>query len=243
MKYKVWITITITHGYHHPDNCGIILETADESVWLMKKADLLLHRQSNTKWMLLKPETEKDKVNPAELVLKEYEGTLNFNLIEKTHEFYYYTEWDKEGHNGSGWSLQNRKGPVPNKKQLQIRMTPDLLKRTPGITITIPNREAFWELILISRYNPEAYPVELRENTGKIKFSSPEVIPFPGEKKAFRCTSEIPIPMKEIYDYKISLWEKREKGERLLSSHIPHPRPDSVSVTSPQNMITSYFYF
>lgn len=243
MNYKVWITITITHGFYHSENCGVVLKETERSALLIKKAGLLFRRQSPVKWVLLKNETEKGMTNHTDLILKEGNFTLDFNLIPDTAVFYYFTDLKKQSVEGDGWVLQTSKNGYTDKINLRIAVTPGLSDNTKDIRINIPNRNAFWEFILIPKHSQVAEPPVLRENTGKLNFSAPEKIRLPGEVEAYRCVTETQVPMKKVYDSRISLWIKREKGEMLLSNRIPLPQPDSVSVINPQEMITTYFYF
>ena len=243
MNYRAWITITITHGYFSSDNCGVDIEGTAESSLLMRKAFLLLRKLSNTKWVLLKPEVKDDAIDHAELIFMEGDKALEFNLNVESGRFYYFSEWENEKHEDEGWAVESREGEHVEKKYLRINITPEMLKGTKDININIANREAYWEFVLFPKHNKGEYPVELRESVGKLEFSQPEEILFLEKERALRSVTKKMVPIKESNDFKIGLWEKREKGELLLCNNIPLPKPDSLSVRDMRQTITSYYYY
>lgn len=243
MNYKIWITITIMHDFYHSEHCGLVLRETKETALLMKKAGLLFRRLSPVKWVLLKNETEKGMINHTDLILKEGNFSLDFNLIPDTAGFYYFTDLKNLRVEGDGWILQTSTDSYPNKINFRITVASGLTDKTREIHINIPNRKSYWEFILIPKHSRLTEPPVLQESTGKLNFSVPEKIRFPGEEQAYRCATETQIPMQDVYNFKISLWIKKEKGDMLLSNRIPPPQPDSVSVINPKEMITTYFYF
>lgn len=243
MKYSVWITITIEHTYFNSGECGLELNVTDDSAMLMKKTAAIFRKRLNNQWIILMLENENGMINPGNLFPEDSEQLLTFTLNEKSDEFFYYTDWSNPSIQGTDWMIGHSDKLGRNRRYLQLRVTPAIIKEARQINITIPGREARWEFILIPKYNDDKYPIVLKEKQDKLMFSAPEEIMFPGERIAFRCVSTELIAMKEKYDYKISLWQKRGKGDVLLSDHIPCPRPHSLSISNPKEMITSYFYF
>lgn len=243
MRYSIWITITIKHTYFSSDDCGLELKVSDDSSVIMKKAGILFRKQSSNQWSLIKPDVEAGAINSIDLFFKDGEQLLEFELSEKSGDFFYYTDWSFLPMQETEYMIRNVEKASRNRMYLQIPVTNEMKNRSEQIDITIPSRKVRWEFIIIPKYNNDTYPVELRESMGKLIFSVPEKITFPGEEKAYRSVTTSFVTMKDIYEYKISLWQKRDKGELLLSNHIPHPRSHSVSVVNPKEMITSYFYF
>lgn len=238
MMYEKWITITISHTYFKSGNCGVELKETASTGLLMKKAGILFRKQDPTTWVLLKARDKHNGLPVEDNLLK-----LDFDLLPLSSEFYYYTRWEKPYLKGDGWVLRNQRNTCREKKYLQLRIPSFWTNETKNIHLTIPSGNAFWEFILIPKYSTGNYPVELKESTANLNFSEPEEIPVPGEAKAFRSITTSPIPMRNTYNYKISLWEIREKGKLVLINRIPYPQPDSRSVTNPKETITGYFYY
>lgn len=243
MKYNSWITIMIKHAYFISDDCGLEMKVSDESAVIMKKAGILFKKRLSNQWVLLKPEVVAGSVNPIDLFLKDEELYLKFEIKEKSGDFFYYTDGAYLPMQGNGWMIGADEKAGRNRKYLQMLVTKEMVSRTGLIDITIPSREVRWEFIIIPKYNNDAYPIELRENMNKLIFSAPEEISYPGIEKAYRSETTSLVTMKDIYEYKISLWQKRDRGELLISNHIPFPKPHSLSISAPKEMITSYFYF
>ncbi len=245
MTYKVWITITVRHTFFHTENAGVELKETDATSRFLQKSGLLFRKQNAAQWVLLKPETEPGTLNLCNLILKEAETFLDFELLIKSPDFYYMTRWEDTGLQSTSAGIRFRAGEEGGKipKYLQVRIDPQFPERPGEIPITLPCREVRWEYILIPKYGNNTYPVELKESQDRLIFSVPEPISFPGEKEVYRSISSSFIPMKETYPYKIGLWERRENGRRLLNNHMPFPKVTSASVVEPGEVISSYFYY
>lgn len=248
---KRWITIAIENRYFEVGHCDVEVVPMAETKVLLGKAGVLLRQMDGGKWVLLKPDTGEGQVNRADLVLADVEQRLRFYLRPLSDIYYFYAGEPEGSTDENSWVIKKEtteNGMLP-KVYLEIFVSHRLLAGTTDIRLTIPTRKKYWDVVLISRNKRTDYPLELREANGKLMFSVPQTAEQLTGKNgsplddAFHCVSETPVPMKETYPFRISLWEKREKGDVLISSHIPHPRPDSMSIINAKEMITSYFYF
>ncbi|MDR3062331.1 MAG: hypothetical protein LBU57_09515 [Dysgonamonadaceae bacterium] len=243
MSYQVWITITINHTYFNAGKCGIELSPTAPTIKLLRKAGILFRKQNAVTWLLIKCKEESGRPDFPALVFEDGKSRLDFDLIALFPDFEYCTQWKKQLLRGAGWVLRNRRNACGGNKYLQIPVSTRLLGENTNVGIEICSREVIWEFILIPKYTERQVRLELKEDTGRLIFTPVKEVEFPGEIKAFRCVSVSSVDMKETYNYRISLWERKEDGEILLSNNVPFPKSHALSLEKPKEMITSYFYF
>ncbi len=241
MTYKLWMTVHCSHIYFGKDKCGIEIQPTKETASLLNKAGILWRKMNVVSWVLIKEEPEEEQINRAMLIFSDNQEVLEFKLNPIFPEISYFTQW-KEVRNDH-WTITQKNNQGQDEWFLLIPVTPGLLGKTLEINIEIQSKTVGWEFILIPKYTSRNATIELRENYGKLDFSIMEEVLFPGEGNVFRCVTKSNIVMKEIYDYKICLWERKENGELMLNSNIPFPKPNVRSILDPHERITSYFYF
>lgn len=204
--------------FEHQRKCGIELMPSFETYLLLKKAGVIWRKQDAITWILIKADFDENETDRTSLILGEDRCQLVFNLKPLDSAFNYFS--CTEELYGDYWRLiRNEKSQIV-RYNLHILITNQLIRETKKIQIKIQSKEAYWAFILIPKYTKRDAIIELRENNRKLIFTTTEKFEQPGEDSAFICMTTEKIAMKEIYEYQISLWEKKNSGERILSNHI-----------------------
>ena len=242
MRYKNWINIRVKHAYFgQKRKCGVELIPTPETSLLLKKADVLWRKQDSITWILIKSNPEKNEVDRVSLLLAEEECKLEFHIKPLVNTFDYFTHIEKQ--EGDCWMLIRNEKSLMDKYFLQIFTNKQLIKETIKIQLYLQSKEAVWEFILIPKFTDRNAIIELQESNRKLSFTVPERFNQPGEDFAYKCKTEETIAMKELYDYQISLKEKKINGERILNSNITFPKPETASVSMGKYILTSYIYY
>jgi|GEM_PF-1600825 len=234
VSYTKWITITVAHHYFDGKKCCLDLEPDPRTYGMLIKAGMRFKQVNPVTWLIIKPDASH---TPLPVDAGE---ELVFHLKNATDEFYYYTDTlTVTGAANVSKALKNGTW-----KTLNIPLTQALIDEVSAVSLAISSKTKIWEFILIPKYTDNCEKLELKEARAKLLFEEDGKKQFPGEDKdVFRFVSTAPVSLKEIYDYKISLWELKENGENLLSTALVLPKPAAHSWFSAQDTITSYFYF
>lgn len=243
MQYKEWITIQISHAFFIQEGlCGIELIPYPATDSLLKKANVLWRQKEPDTWLLIKTEAENEEVDQTTFMLEEGSCDLKFWLKPQSATFGYYTRMEEMKDNC--WEIiRNKEAPIVQ-YYLQISVDMQLICKTEEINIQIPTKEVYWAFILVPKHSNKSIDVELIEDNNKLKFTLPEKCEGESEKFAVKSTTVESIAMKEKYGYQISLWEKKNNGEKvLLYRQIPIPRIESLSSDGDKKLITSYVYY
>lgn len=239
VSYSIWMTIAISHSYFDTDRCNLELEPTPETGLMLQKLEILFRKQDARTWILLQPVGEEAQRRTG--LFFEEQHVLLFDIKPLSPDFYYYTQ--PEVKVIGDWSCRHigRNGIFT---RLEIPVSQDSLYNKPHIDIAFASKMKFWEFILIPKFNLQLSNVILIENKNGLLFKRLEKVNLPGEQQmVWRFVSEECLQLKERYNFQICLWEIRDNGRHLLSSHIPYPQPNSTSIFSPDKMVTNYFYF
>lgn len=238
--FKTWITIRVSHTYFQDKKCGLDIIPDEQTRLLLQKAGLILKKQDNCTWLLIKHDGEQEDKRLNMFFEDEENAQLIFLLKNQTPDFYYFTKKEIVSPDSCKCEYVGMNGVF---FQLSIPVDKSVTARAPDLYLQMESNLRYWEFILIAKYSPENIKIRLNENKGKIEFEQQEKVDFPGEnKKVFRFLSVRPVELKEKYDYKINLWEERDRGERLLVDSLPFPRVNSISIFDKTDTITSYCY-
>lgn len=232
--YTAWITIKIEHTFFVNGGNGVTIIPTRDTHKLLTRTGVIIKQSGSSTWLLLKEEGR------SEIVEEDLIGKLEFCMMNNDPGFYYYTD-NVIKDSKPVWEVI----PVAKNgiwKTLAVTIDKQLLNQKIIIDITVGSAEKFLEFLVIAKSGNRSQ-LALKESNGKLVFKQSE-IDFPGESlPVYRFVTDKPIQLKEVYNYSIQLWELKENGESLLSNNVPFPKAASASAISPQNTISSYFYF
>lgn len=236
--YEAWIHLAIRHEYYGDGTCPVTLVPSLKTKFFLDKAGVLFRTTGKNKWVLAKRTGE---LANRQWELLQGELDLLFELCPTSDRFYYlsrveesakepYFQFKDSSHAGV-WKT--------------VEIAPDWAASKTGaeVNIKIATERKFWEYILIPKYNTSSLQLKLEEYRDKIQFEEVEKLELLDEPEVFRFRSTEAIKLNQIYDYTVKLSEIRANGERIISDRIPIPQPEQVSVISPRDTLTTYFYF
>jgi hypothetical protein len=234
VPYNVWLTIKIAHEYYSGNRNGLTLVPTAGTLKLLAKEGILIRQPDSCTWILLRQE------NIDVVTLNELDTGLAFYIKDIDPGFYYVTDSGIQN-SGTGWKIEDT-NTTGVWKMLVVSIDGTMPADGPVVDITLSSAQKFLEFIVIAR-SGNRIPLLLKESKDRLAFNVSE-INFPGEEQpVYRFITQSRVPLKGAYDHNIGLWEQKENGEVLLSSTIPFPKATSVSVMSPTDTISSYFYF
>lgn len=230
--YAVWYEIKISHDYY-PDNfVPLELLPTNETRIYMLRNNILLRKNREGYWSLLKPAGEKPE---------EKEAGLSFEIRITSPDFYYVTGRDVRATETS-YTLSDPQYPSAWKIfTIQPLETEEEVLRQ--INWKIPTVEMYFEYICIPKYSQVDLHLKMIDDKNEFQIKGPEKVDLAGDKEVLRFVTKDPIPLRNTYKYKMQLWEVRDSGERLMSDNIPCPNPSERSIYSPNDTITTYYYF
>lgn len=218
-RYQIWCDITITHDYYPPQKVPIELSPdRDTKVYLLRNKILFKKIEPNH-WGLLKQMKENSEINPY---------GLSFHIKARNSDFHHVTLLPFDARNPALFQSFHIPDEKENKGQIRWH---------------IPATEKYFEYICIPQYYTGDSVLRLRENKNLFEIEGPDKVHLPDAGEVFRFVSKKQIPLRQIYPYKVQLWEIRDSGERLISDRIPCPQPSSRSLFYPNDTITTYYYF
>lgn len=238
-SYGIWMTIAISHSYFDAGRCNLVLEPTPEAGLILQRSGILFRKQDAHTWILLQPVGEEAQRRTG--LFFEEGQILLFDIKPLSTDFYFYTQSEVKTTGDCSCTHLGRNGVFT---QLAIPVSKDLVSKRQQVDIAFEGKRKFWEFILIPKFNVHLTNIQLNENKNGLAFTCMEKVNLPGEPQpAWRFVSEQELQLKEKYHFQICLWDVQDTGRRLLCSHIPYPQPGSISIYSPENMITNYFYF
>ncbi|MDR2084108.1 MAG: hypothetical protein LBP67_03840 [Bacteroidales bacterium] len=233
-RYKLWITISIAHEYYAGTYCPVNLEPLSETQLILKKHNMLFIRQKSTQWDLF----IENMFDPGDLLLNEYK--LIFGLYPQSEKFYYLSQ--ESATENDAFSLEE--APMSKAwRNVELDLQHIINNKLQKIDIHITSPEKYYEYICIQKYHNSNTELKLTDERNLVEFNKEEFQPIADIQNAIRFVSTEKIKLIETNNNKIQLWEIRDSGERLISNFIPIPRVDEKSLISPQDTITTYFYF
>lgn len=232
--YRIAATVIAEHPYFAKSQCGMNMQPTGETNRLLNSWGLLLKKQNNASWLLLK------RAGAIQVDIDEVEELLHFNLIAQIPDFYLFTQSIKA--EPLSWRLQ-RIEQLGVYAQLAVNLSHVLKQENEVVNVQCACKAKRWEVICMPKYNSSIHELKLTEDKNRISFEEAEQVTMPGEAAiAYRFLSTQAVALKNSYDYNIRLWEIKKTGLQQLYSSIPAPQPTSISILNP-NMITSYLYF
>jgi len=239
VSYSAWMKISLSHSYFETNRCYLELNPTIETSLMLQKAEILFRKQDECTWLLLQP-IGGDSQRRTRLFFEEQQA-LVFDLKPLSTDFYFYTQSEVKVSKNSSCMYIGRNGVFA---QLEIAVSEEKLLNKQSIDVAFESKVKFWEFILIPKFNLQLSHVILLENKNELSFKCLDKVNLPGESRlAWRYVSEECVQLKERYNLQIGLWELHDKGRRLLCGHIPYPQVNSISIFSPDKMVTKYFYF
>lgn len=227
-QYRKYASIAFSHESYPEGGIPVSLFPTHETQIYLRREEMIFRPFSPDKWILLTSGENPEK------------RTLHFDIRIKDTDFHYYTS-DIQDENTT---LSLYKSLTPGIwRTLEIRFPDPGDENNQDIHLHIKGNEKYFEYLLIPQYNTLETRLKLTETTGSIPFEDLGQIILPDRTTAIRFRSKEKIPLKNFYSFKTTLWEIRNSGDRLLSENIPPPSVTNISVFSPADTITSYFYF
>jgi hypothetical protein len=226
-KYDIWFTIRVVHEYYDNGNCLVALTPSRETMNFFRRNGIIYKMMGHNKWALL-TQSKDFSLDAAD--------TFCFEMIPQHNILYYVTELSQKKEN-ENYILE--KNPAVG-KWMNVLVPFDIVEEE--INIELKTKLKYWEFIIIPRYATDNANLRIEEKRNRITFGDIGETLFPGVGKVFRVSTIEKNKMKETQEYVVRLYEIRSNGERLLSGDIPLPRPDELSMTQPEDTVTTYFY-
>lgn len=229
--YAEWLIIRIVHEYYGIHRVPLALSPTSETQRFLKRHGILFRSSRTNEWRLLAPV---GKPVPAA-----DQTTLVFVLKPLDGEFYYCTG---EVGSGTGFTLSETRKPGVWR---ELTVTAEISEAAGGqrLEVRIPATERYWEYLLISGNESEKPVPELCDEQEKLTFRYAGPVELPDASLAFRFVTTDRVPLRHSYPYRLSLWEVRKAGRRLLSDTVPFPDPSEWSVTGAEDTIAVYCYY
>jgi hypothetical protein len=115
-----------------------------------------------------------------------------------------------------------------------------------NVKILFNCNRSHWEYILIPRTFNDKQRVFLEEESGKLKFDTPDEHDMPDGQKSYVTMVKDIVDLKENYNYRINLLEEKNGSKRVLQSAIDYPSVTDFSDSNVDDnirVVTKYIYF
>lgn len=243
-KFAKLFNFTIQHKFYQNQKIPLSIFPSEITKKVLAENNLFFKQNSDAKYCLIKLLNEN-------FFFKKDEIFLDFELIPNSDEFYYCSENEILVENTKAKdfsiSLIENKNSIKNKKswknlQFCLKNNLEKIEKEIDFEIIIPNKEKFFEFILIPKYNDLNLDLKLIEEKKLIEFEEKAAINFMNFQ-ALRFKTKNKIPLTNNLNYKIKLIEIRKFGEKILSEEIPIPKAENISQINPKDTITTYYYF
>ncbi len=231
VEYKIRGNIEIEHDFYNHQYVPLNLMQTEETNLIFRKTNRIWKKIASNRWVLLELLT--DLSDREDLV-------VSFDLIVISDDFYYVTGNEQSPCNYINY-IQTHK--VHAWKTISVTFPYVENSSTLTHKLSIQSIYKYYEIILIPRYNPHNITLKIKEEKDRIQWKDSEKNFLIEEKPVWRFVSIAPVYLKSNLEYRIVLLEVRESGERIISNNIPLPRADDISVFSPSDTISTYFYY
>lgn len=233
-QYERRIVFTLRHSCFAGGEAPVALSASAETDGFLQRNNAVFRCDAPGCWSVCVP-------SERYLEADDTCGVLRFEIRPRSGHFYYYSQLPEA--ELDGWSVRNGDNPGVWKT---IEVSMDEVIR-PGaartINIWIQAVEKYMEFFFIPKYNPPDAPLRVTVSKGDLLFSGPENTSLWEYGPVQRVVSVKPLPVNCQQLVRVMLWEIRNGGDRLLSDSVPWPPCDSPSPASPENTITTYFYY
>lgn len=234
-KFKPWLTCSISHDYYVRTACPVTFEPAQDTLFALKKHNILFVSQQKTQWTLLVEEN----FDPKDLL--ENECKLFFGLYPQNELFHYVSLISNTENNN--FYLHD----VPLSKwwkMMELNLQHIIDNKVQDISIKITSPEKYFEYVLIPKFHDANVNIKFSEERNRLTFVQGDQDFLAELGTIFPFRSEEKVKLSEDNErIKTLLWEVRDSGERLISTYIPNPKPNEISIINSKDTITSYFYF
>ncbi|GEM_PF-4687328 len=114
------------------------------------------------------------------------------------------------------------------------------------VKVMFGSNKSHWEYVLIPRAFNNKQRVYLEEESGKLKFDDPDGHDMPDGQKSYVTMVKETINLREEYDYRINLFEEKNKAKRILLASVDYPAVTDFSDSNTSDnirVVTKYIYF
>jgi len=123
----------------------------------------------------------------------------------------------------------------------------EINNKTPfEIIVGFSGTKVFWEYVLIPRNGDYNRSLILVDKTDEIAFSKVELMELSVRQRAYRVVSLDVVSLRESYDCRIQLWEKKGRRNKLIIGDIGKPALGQYSMDCSDEKglkMTKYHYF
>jgi len=250
------------------ENLGLIFKKINVNEWIIACSTGVLEKEKRDYCL-----ADEDGVIGIELIMKEaafLQYTTLPNYSVKTH---YHIDLDHAGRsrlmaNGSvSYSITSEQDTIhcelhdnsPGFKQeiigfMHLPITLQMMhhffeinNKTPfEIIVAFNGTKVLWEFVLIPRNGDYNRSLILVDKTDEIAFSKVELMELSVRQRAYRVVSQDVVSLRESYDCRIQLWEKKGRRNKLIIGDIGKPALGqySMNYSDEQGLkMTKYHYF
>lgn len=231
--YEITHTIGVQHPYFDTTNFRFDLLPTGDTAEILTKHRLLVKAQGNNLWVVIR-ETDGRQTVPAGL-------DISFQLSPAFPDQYFVMGDGASVVGACPASLSiHRKGGVW--AILTCPAVPEADLPCP-ITVQLEPVCRFWEFLVFPKNTTENSQARflVKEARDAIRFAEGEWVDVKGgNRKAWRVQTTDALPLKQMYPFRVGLWEEVDGMERFCR-HLTLPSPTSHSVLQ-RDTVSSYCY-
>jgi len=232
--YEEWLSIGLNHEYYDEGACPAMLVPDAATVRWLQRNGILLRKRHASQCLLL---AEGDS---GEISLTDEEVHLQFEIRTADERFYYVSQSCEEN---AAFSIAGSEicGVWKTVVLDPLSLAEMQSKR---LTINIKSQEKHIEYLCIPKYNKPDLSLRMSDDNDCLGLiNPPEQVTLPGIPVVWKFVTKEKVKLRQNSEVKTKLWEIRDHGERVIGNAIPFPRPQQFSPLSPEDTVTSFFYY
>ncbi|MDR0941060.1 MAG: hypothetical protein LBM68_02410 [Bacteroidales bacterium] len=231
LHYEEWLSIELRHEYFGNTPCPATLVPDEETAYLLKRNNILW-KTSMGQCLLLTEHTSNLSADET--------AYLRFNIQPIDGQFHYVTQvcYKDEAFSVADTNM------VGVWKSIVIDVAHIIKNKIKHMTINIKARNKYIEYLCIPKYGKADLKLRMIDDTNYFSFvQPPEKISLFAMPVVWRFVSKEKIPLRKRVEAKIKLCEIRDYGERIICNMLPLPHSEQFSPVSPNDTITTFFYY
>jgi hypothetical protein len=222
-KYVCITRINIEHEYFKQSLIPVKLVPDYQVIDYFKKHSIHFKRIHNS-WGIF------GDVKKREFLMEDFR-CLRFTICPFDDTFYFVSE--KMNDESEEYLV------IDNEKSINQEI--DIVTGIPEINIKIKSPSKHFEYIVFPKSVNADQKIEIVDLKGIAVFDNFKLISWINGEKVFqfRTRDKMKLTQKSIYNIKVI--EKLDYGDRILLNDIPMPKPRSLSIYNPQQIITAFY--
>lgn len=232
--YEEWVSIELSHEYYDGTPCPALLVPDAATVRRLQHNGILLRKRYATQCSLIAGG------DSGEINLTDEDVYLQFEIRTSDERFHYVSQSCEE--DASFSIVDSGVCGVWRTITLNPLVLAGMMSKQLKVRINAPEKHI--EYLCIPKYNKPDLNLRMSDDSNSLFLTNPpEQVSLPGIPTAWKFVTKEKVRLKQHSEVKTTLWEIRDHGERVIGNAIPFPRPEQFSPLSPNDTITSFFYY